>query len=126
MLLKRPRIVVPTTAALAHGERLPPTSAAVVKTLSKLSRQALLSVVLEWLNEDNQPLCAPFLIHRREDEEDDEDADEEEDNGLYPAARSLDELRETYEELQHVRKGSRKDVVDRIVEGDWVGRAVLC
>ncbi len=37
---------------------------------------------------------------------------------MYPAAQSLDELREIYEEYQS-RKGGKREVIDRILEGDW-------
>lgn len=109
MAIKRTRVVVPTTAALADGDRLPSTSPAVIRTLSKISRPALLSLVLEWLSDDYQPICAPYLVEREEDDE----------GVLYPAARSVEDLREFYQELQ-ARKGVKKEVVDRVVEGDWV------
>jgi central kinetochore subunit Mis15/CHL4 len=77
--------------------------------LNKLSRSSLISLVLDWLDDRNQILSAPYLV----DERDDEDA-----QNLYPAAHSLEELREYYTDLQG-RKGGKRDVVDRIIEGDW-------
>lgn len=43
---------------------------------------------------------------------------EEDSDSVYPAAQTLDELREIYEEMQQ-QKGGKRDVVDRIIEGDW-------
>jgi central kinetochore subunit Mis15/CHL4 len=81
----------------------------VVKTLQRLSRPSLLSLVLDWLDEKNQGITAPLLL------EADEDIDEQD---AYPPCSSLAELREIYTDLQ-ARKGSKRDVVDRILEGDW-------
>lgn len=105
-----PPLSVPTSSALPPAQRLPSSSPAVFRILNRLSRQTLLSLVLDWLDGRNQGLCAPYL------QEDEEDEDVESD--LYPPAQSLEELREYYTELQG-QKGSRKDVVDRIIEGDW-------
>jgi central kinetochore subunit Mis15/CHL4 len=75
-----------------------------------LSRSSLLSISLDWLDENNQALSAPYLENF--DEEYDEPAD------FYPPARSLEELQELYTDMQ-TRKGSKREVIDRIVEGDW-------
>ena len=91
------------------SQRVPSTSPAVFRILNKLSRSSLISLVLDWLDDRNQILSAPYLV----DERDDEDAQD-----LYPAAHSLEELREYYNDLQS-RKGGKRDVVDRIIEGDW-------
>lgn len=102
---------IPTKSALSAHQLIPSTHPAVIKTLQRLSRPALLSLVLDWLDPRNQELTAPALAP--EDEEDQPDDDDD-----YPAARNLGELQELYEELQS-RKGSKRDVVDRILEGDW-------
>lgn len=47
-----------------------------------------------------------------------EEETEDDVQDLYPPATSLDALREIYTELQSA-KGSKRDVIDRIVEGDW-------
>lgn len=70
-----------------------------------------MSLVLDWLDERNQSLCPPLL--RRPDAEEYEDEDD-----FYPPAQSLSELRELYEAMQ-LRKGGRREVVDRVLEGDW-------
>lgn len=102
---------VPTTARLPSSLRVEASNAAVVKLLSRLSRTSLLSLVLDWLADSNQTLCPPLLRSADDDPEDDND-------DFYPPARSLEELRELYAEMQ-AGKGSRREVVDRVVEGDW-------
>ncbi|KAG7285539.1 hypothetical protein NEMBOFW57_010168 [Staphylotrichum longicolle] len=108
-----PRVSVPTTARLPSSLRVPASNSAALKILSRLSRSSLLSVALDWLDDNNLPLTQPYL---REDEyEDDDDADADD---FYPPARSPHDLRELYISLQ-ARKGSRREVLDRITEGDW-------
>lgn len=102
-------ISIPTTAALLSSQTIPATHPSVRKTLLRLSRPSLLSLTLDWLDERNQVNSAPFLAQE-------DDADDGSD--LYPPASSLAELRDIYTELQ-ARKGSKRDVVDRIIEGDW-------
>lgn len=102
-------ISIPTTSALPSTQLVPSSHPAVHKTLHRLSRSSLLSLVLDWLDDRNQENVAPYLA-QSEDEEDEQD--------LYPPAQSLSELREIYTELQ-AKKGSKRDVVDRVIEGDF-------
>jgi central kinetochore subunit Mis15/CHL4 len=104
-----PPVSIPTTAALAATQLIPSQHPAVVKTLNQLSRHALLTLALDWLDDRNAPITDPLLI--AEDEEEDE-------QDFYPPATSLEALREIYTALQN-RKGGKRDVVDRIVDGDW-------
>lgn len=103
------RISVPTTARLPSTLRLDSSSSTVSKHLNRLNRPCLLALVLDWLDDNNAPICAPFL---RNDDDDDDPAD------LYPPVSSIDDLRDLYSDMQ-TRKGSKREVVDRIVEGDW-------
>ncbi|CAL3971215.1 unnamed protein product [Diplocarpon coronariae] len=96
---------IPTTSALSSAQLIPSTHPAVFKTLHRLSRPSLLSLVLDWLDERNQENTSPYLS----------DPDEYD---IYPPASSLPSLRDIYTELQ-AKKGSKRDVVDRIIEGDW-------
>ncbi|KAK4108630.1 CHL4-domain-containing protein [Canariomyces notabilis] len=116
------RISVPTTASLPSSLRVDPKLPAVYKILKRLSRSSLLSVALDWLDENNLPLAQPYLRQRNygdgEDDDDDDDDDEEEADDFYPPARSPEALREVYTDLQ-TRKGSKREVLDRILEGDW-------
>ncbi|KAG6360215.1 hypothetical protein INS49_011271 [Diaporthe citri] len=103
------RISVPTTARLPSTLRLDASSSTVLKHLNRLNRPSLLALVLDWLDDNNAAICAPFL---RTDDDDDDPAD------LYPPVSSIGELRDLYSDMQ-TRKGSKREVVDRIVEGDW-------
>ncbi|KAI0518365.1 centromere protein Chl4/mis15/CENP-N [Xylaria bambusicola] len=109
-----PPLSLPTTARLPSSLHVNSSNPSVIKVLNRLSRPSLLSLVLDWLEPSNGSLCHPFL---RENLSDDEDEDEF-DNDLYPPASTLAELRELYVDMQ-TRKGSRREVVDRILEGDW-------
>lgn len=73
----------------------------------------MISLALDWLDDRNHPLSRPFLAGDEEGQE----PDEEEDT-FFAAAQSIEELREHYTELLH-QKGTKRDVVDRIIEGDW-------
>ncbi|KAK4130334.1 CHL4-domain-containing protein [Trichocladium antarcticum] len=111
------RLSVPTTARLPSSLRVDPSNPAVSKILGRLSRASLLSVALDWLDEDNLHLAGPYLRRRHHDQDSDSDDDDETDD-LYPPARSPAALRQLYSDLQ-ARKGSKRDVLDRIVDGDW-------
>jgi central kinetochore subunit Mis15/CHL4 len=100
---------VPTTSALPSSQLVPANHPAVTRILYRLTRPSLLSLVLDWLDERNQETSAPYLLSP-DDEDDEQD--------FYPPASSLPALREIYTDLQ-ARKGSKRDVVDRILEGDW-------
>lgn len=107
------RISVPTTARLPPTLRLDPSNTTVVKILNRLTRPSLLTLVLEWLDEINAPLCSPYLRDPSENDDDDVDPTD-----LYPPASSLEELRETYLDMQ-AHKGSKREILDRILDGDW-------
>lgn len=109
------RISIPTTARLPPTLRLDPSNTTVVKVLNRLTRPSLLTLVLDWLDDTNVPLCTPYL---REPPQDDDDDDVDDATDLYPPAYSLEELREIYTDLQ-ARRGSKREVLDRILEGDW-------
>lgn len=104
------RLSVPTTARLPSSLRVEAANPTVLKLLNRLSRSSLLSLVLDWLDPTNQAICPPLLRDR-------EDQDEEDDD-FYPPAQSVADLAGLYSDMQ-ARKGSRREVVDRVVEGDW-------
>ncbi|KAI8625832.1 centromere protein Chl4/mis15/CENP-N [Xylariaceae sp. FL1651] len=108
-----PPLSLPTTARLPSSLRVNPSNPSIIKVLNRLSRTSLLSLVLDWLDPKNASLCPPFLRRSPPDEDDDEF-----ESDLYPPGTTLVELRELYEDMQ-TRKGSRREVVDRILEGDW-------
>ncbi|KAF4313243.1 CHL4 domain-containing protein [Botryosphaeria dothidea] len=107
--MSRKTLSVPTNAALPHTQRLPATSPDVSKTLSRLSRQSLLELVPEWLDEKNREYCQPYLAQA---------ADEDDEDAPYTPATSEEEIVEAYKELK-ARKGGKREVLDRILDGDW-------
>lgn len=104
-----PPLTVPTTRTLLPTQTISTAHPAIVKTLSRLSRPSLLTLVLDWLDDRNVEITYPYILDENE---------EPDETDLYPAAASLHELREIYTEFQS-RKGGKRDVVDRIIEGDW-------
>jgi central kinetochore subunit Mis15/CHL4 len=107
----RRNLCVPSNRPLDHARRIPIANANVTRCLSKLSRESLITLVLDWLTPELLPICAPCLS------EDEEENDEMEDVA-YELAHSAEELQEIYEEMRR-RKGGKREVIDRIVEGDW-------
>lgn len=106
----RGRIAIPTVRPLPDNFRLSSTSSLVVKTLSKLSRPALLSLAASWCSRDLQHSCAPCILA----EDDDEPSD-----AAYDAATSLAQVDGLYSEELPARKGTKREIVDRILAGDW-------
>ena len=106
-----PNLSIPTSSALPSHQLISSTNPAVSKILGRLSRPSLITLALDWLDTRNQENIATCLAPEEQDQDDDE-------NDPYPPARSLQELRKIYNELQ-TSKGSKRDVLDRIIEGDW-------
>ncbi|KAF7946127.1 hypothetical protein EAE96_009131 [Botrytis aclada] len=104
-------VSIPTTSALPPSQLVPSTHPSVHKLLSRLSRPSLLTLALDWLDERNQINTAPYLL-----EADDSASDYAQD--LYPPHATLDSLSELYTSFT-TQKGSKRDVLDRILEGDW-------
>ncbi|KAF7595454.1 hypothetical protein BBP40_006076 [Aspergillus hancockii] len=102
----------PTTASLSSNLRIPSTTPSLVKSLGKLTRQALLDLAFYWLDDRNVQSFAPYL------ERDETENTDDEELGPYPAERTIDDVRNAYQELQ-MRKGGKREVIDRILEGDW-------
>ncbi|KAH6610278.1 hypothetical protein Trco_000298 [Trichoderma cornu-damae] len=105
------RFSVPTKARLPSSLRVDSSNPAVVKSLGRLSREALISLAISWLDGDTIVNAVPYLVRR--DEEDEADPDD-----LYPPCTSVQELYELYVDMQR-QKGSKRDVASRILEGDW-------
>ncbi|RKF63194.1 Inner kinetochore subunit CHL4 [Erysiphe neolycopersici] len=103
-----PRISYPTTLPLPSTTLLPSSHPIVRRTLNRLTRPALLSLALDWLSDINQLATAPYLLESRNDTT----------NELFPPASSLDQLRKTYSGLEK-QGGTKRDVLERILEGDW-------
>ncbi|KAL5363931.1 centromere protein Chl4/mis15/CENP-N [Aspergillus floccosus] len=105
-------IRAPTTASLPNDLRIPSTTPSLVKSLGKLTRQSLLDLAFYWLEDRNWQTFPPYL---RQDERNDPD---DEELSPYPAEHTIDDVRNAYQELQ-MRKGGKREVIDRILEGDW-------
>jgi central kinetochore subunit Mis15/CHL4 len=101
----------PTTASLPNSLRIPSTSPSLVKTFGKLSRQAVIDLALQWLENDSPPSVYPILMRESENAPD-------QDTNPYQLAYTVEEVREVYEELRD-RRGGKREVIDRILEGDW-------
>ena len=113
LVMARPKTVrTPTTASLPNNLRIPSSTPSLTKCLSKLSRQALLDLAFLWLDDRNVTSFPPYLQLDEEDGPDDDEA------LPYPAAETIKEVRQVYEDLQD-RKGGKREVLERILEGDW-------
>lgn len=108
------RLSIATKSRLPSSLRVESSNTAVIKTISRLSREALILLALDWLDGQSLAYTAPYLSPPRADDDDtpDDSAD------LYPPCKSVEELHDLYSDLQQ-QKGSKRDVVSRILEGDW-------
>jgi central kinetochore subunit Mis15/CHL4 len=102
----------PTTSSLPNNLRIPSSTTSLVRTLGKLSRQSLLDLIFNWLSKDNVQLYPPFLAR------DLSNVASDQEESPYPAAESVEEVYQAYEELRQ-RKGGKREVIDRVLEGDW-------
>ncbi|KAI5305124.1 hypothetical protein KEM56_005250 [Ascosphaera pollenicola] len=110
---------VPTTSSLPDSLRIPSGTPALLKYFNRLSRQAILAAALSWLDERHVHRNVPYLSSAAQadlstygyDENDEVDA-------AYPPARDVQELRELYDGFRKL-KGGKREVIDRILEGDW-------
>ncbi|CAG8033536.1 unnamed protein product [Penicillium nalgiovense] len=110
--MARPKTVrAPTTASLPNNLRIPSSTPSLTKSLGKLSRQALLDLAFTWLDDRNVASFPPYL-QTNDDGPDDDDA------LPYPAGKTIEEVRQVYEDLQD-RKGAKRELIERILEGDW-------
>ncbi|KAF2690858.1 CHL4-domain-containing protein [Lentithecium fluviatile CBS 122367] len=106
------KTTVPDYKNIPHSHRLPVTHREVQRTFGKLSRHSLISLAQQWLAKKNRDFCRPYLLSDRDDD------DEEEEDEQYTPAQSCEELQEIYKELA-ARKGGKREIQDRILEGDW-------
>ncbi|EQL28043.1 hypothetical protein BDFG_09171 [Blastomyces dermatitidis ATCC 26199] len=114
-MARRVAVRSPTAASLPDSLRIPPTTFSLVKAFGKLSRSSLLDLVLQWLDDKHVKVFPPYLGPGSVANFEEED---EEGLNAYPPAASVEELRAIYEELRD-RKGGKREVIDRILEGDW-------
>ena len=84
----------------------------IPKTLSRLSRSALVSLATKWLS--NPTLFRPPYLACNRDA-----LEAEEEDYLYEPADDVGSLRAIYEDLKDDPATTRRDIVERMVEGDW-------
>lgn len=108
----RPPIRAPTTSSISDTYKIPSTTRCLVKSLCRLSRDSLIELALKWLQEVNGATCAPYLVGNRDLEE------EAEEDYLHTPAESLVELCNLYRTFK-MEHGTKRDIVDRILDGDW-------
>jgi central kinetochore subunit Mis15/CHL4 len=113
-------LTIPSLDPLPNNLRLPSEHPHIFKTLSSLSRPALLKLATKWCAPEHIRACGPYI---------NDDYDRQVDDGESPwtAATSVDELVELYDYERKGRKGgSKREVLDRILEGDWRHGVSLC
>ncbi|RMJ26443.1 hypothetical protein PHISP_02715 [Aspergillus sp. HF37] len=111
--MPRPKAIrAPTTTSLPNSLRLPSTTPSLVKSFGKLSRQALLDLVFQWLDHRSVQAFLPYL------DQDNAGPRDDDETSPYAPAKTVDEVRDVYYDLQD-RKGAKREVIDRILEGDW-------
>jgi central kinetochore subunit Mis15/CHL4 len=88
----------------------------LVRVLGRLSRLSLLDLVSQWLEDKSIKVFPPYLA--QDDRRGAEEVDDDEVISPYSPAKTVEELRGVYEELR-ARKGGKREVIDRILEGDW-------
>ena len=104
----RASATTPTTLALSNSYRIVSTDSFVQKTLGKLSKASLLTLVGEWLTPSALTFSPPDLQGNDPDDE----------NGDFTLAQSLDEIKNVYAALEKGKCGKR-EVLNRVLEGDW-------
>lgn len=81
------------------------------RSLNRLSRESILDLVRLWLHDAH---CSPYLVQNRNFLE----ADEE--DYLHAPAENVEALRAIYKTLKkNTDSSTKKDIIDRIVDGDW-------
>jgi central kinetochore subunit Mis15/CHL4 len=102
-------LALPSFEPLPPSLRLPSTHPTVLKTFSPLSRPSLLALAAEWCSPENVATCGPYV---------NPDGSPDDPECPWTAATSVDEVRELYDGLAS-RKGSKRELLDRLLEGDW-------
>ncbi|TPX20058.1 hypothetical protein DIZ76_017854 [Coccidioides immitis] len=116
-MARRSSVLVPSAASLHDTFRIPANTTSLVKSLGKLSRASLIALALQWLDDEYVHICRPYLS-RDAEQRWDADGEDDDDANPYDPATSIEELRGIYTDLQE-RRGGKREVVNRILEGDW-------
>jgi central kinetochore subunit Mis15/CHL4 len=111
-------VSAPTKLRLPSSLGVSTANAAVNRILNRLSRSALITLALDWLDEGNTAVTRPFILGSGGNRGDQDGDDGAFADNFYPPAASVGELQSIYRDMQQ-RKGSKREVLDRILQGDW-------
>ena len=111
---RRSTVLAPTTSSIPDDFRIASNTNNLIKTFGKFSRSSLVDLVFQWLDEKNIDTCRPYLSRDYENET----RYGSDDMNPYPPAESVEELKAVYQDFRD-RKGGKREVIDRILEGDW-------
>ncbi|KAF2269235.1 CHL4-domain-containing protein [Lojkania enalia] len=106
-----PKVTAPDYKNIPHAHRIPSSHREVQRVFSGLSRQSLLNLVQFWLHKTRRAFCRPYLSGDK--------SDADGDNGAYVPAHSCEEVLEFYAERNKSGHGSKRELLHRILEGDW-------
>lgn len=112
MAIPKP-ICAPSNAPVHDSVRVPASATSLVRSLIRLTIPSLIDLALQWLQDENQASCAPYLANNRNLEE------EVDEDYLWSPAESIEELRLIYNRLRFETTVNRRYVVDRMLDGDW-------
>lgn len=109
----RNSVRAPTNAPVPHSLRVPSTAQSLLRSLNRLTKFSLINLALQWLQDDNQPACIPYLVTNRNLEE------EVDEDYLWTPAETIEELRLTYNRMKFENTITKRHIIDRILDGDW-------
>ncbi|ERF74907.1 hypothetical protein EPUS_08959 [Endocarpon pusillum Z07020] len=112
-MVPRNSVRAPTNASVPSALRVPSTTKALVRSLLRLSKPSLIVLALQWLQEENQATCAPYLTSNRNLEE------EVDEDYLWSPAETIEELRLTYNRMRLETTINKRHIIDRMLDGDW-------
>ncbi|EFQ98816.1 hypothetical protein MGYG_01831 [Nannizzia gypsea CBS 118893] len=112
-MARQSSILAPTAASLPDTLRIPSSTPRLIKALSKLSRPSLISLALQWIDKKNLASCRPYLLS-----DESQSQSQDDDTSPYTPAESVEDLKIIYTDFQG-QKGGKREVIDRILEGDW-------
>jgi central kinetochore subunit Mis15/CHL4 len=93
--------------------RVPSTTKSLLKSLIRLSKPSLIDLTIQWLREENQATCMPYLVSNRNLEE------EVDEDYQWSPAETIDELRLIYNRMRYESNINKRYVIDRMLDGDW-------
>ncbi|KAL1957155.1 hypothetical protein VTO42DRAFT_6298 [Malbranchea cinnamomea] len=113
-MARHSNVLALTSASLPDEFRISSKTSTLIKTLGKLTRSSLIDLVFEWLDEKNIDACRPYLFSKG----DGGTSYGDDDMSYYAPAESIEELKSIYNGFRS-RKGGKREIIDRILDGDW-------